>query len=174
MRPPVSGGDWRPDVFPGTLDPSADDPSGGHARSAAQNQAAAFRVRLIIGALDAADVCELRDVLGSLAARGRVWLTVDLAGLDDQHHLTATAVLSVAAGKMQDQGSILTVCNPPRSLAAVLAAIPILVTGEQPGAAGTGGIQVIQVGKLATDPRPAARRTSAGAPAPADDCLRKG
>ena len=66
-----------------------------------------------IGALDTPDVRELRDVV---AARARVCLTVDLAGLDYQHYLTAAAVLSVAARKMQDQGSILTVCNPLAAL----------------------------------------------------------
>ncbi len=133
-------------------------PSDGHASSAAQSPAAAFRVRLVIGALDTADVCELRDVLAGLAARARVWLTADLAGLDDGHHLTAVAVLSTAAAKMQDTGGALTACNPPRSLAAVLEAVPIPVTYERLDVSGAAGIQVIQVGALAAGPRSAARR----------------
>ena len=83
---------------------------------------------------------------------------VDLAGLDDGHHLTAVAVLAAAAGKMQDMGSVLTACNPPRSLAPVLKAVPIPVIYEQLDASGTGGIQVIRVGALVAEPPPAARR----------------
>ena len=106
--------------FPARSNPAYLTPSGGHALSAAQNPAAAFRVRLIIGALATCDVREFRDVLAGLAARARICVMVDLAGLDDGHHLTAVALLSGAAGKMQDLGSVLTACNPPRSLAAVL------------------------------------------------------
>ena len=130
----------------------------GHALSAQESDSGALRFRLIVGALDTPDVRTFRDVLASLAARARICVTVDLAGLDDGHHLTAVAVLWTAASKMQDMGSALTACNPPRSLARVLKAIPIPVTYERLGSSGTAGIQVIQVGAPAAEPPPAARR----------------
>lgn len=133
-------------------------PSDGHGLPAWESKTGALRFWLIIGALDTPDVRKLRSVLEGLAARARIWVMVDLARLDDGHHLTAVAVLATAAGKMQDMGSVLTACNPPHSLAPVLKAVPIPVTYEQLGASGTGGIQVIRVGALASEPPPAARR----------------
>lgn len=132
--------------------------SDGHALSAQDSDPGAPRFRLIVGALDAPEVRKFRDVLASLAARARIWVTVDLAGLDDGHHLTAVALLSTAAGKLQDRGSALTACNPPRGLARVLEAVPVPVTYERLDASGAAGIQVIQVGALAAQPPPAARR----------------
>ncbi len=120
-------------------------------QAAWESTTGALRFWPVVGALDTPDVRRLRDVL---ATRARICLTVDLAGLDYQRYLTAAAVLLVAARKMQDQGSI-TICNPPRSLAAVLAAVPIPVTDEQLDESGTGGTQA---GKLAADPRSAARQ----------------
>ena len=71
----------------------------GHGLPAWESRTGALRFWLIIGTLDTPDVRELHDVLG---AQARVCLTADLAGLDYQHYLTAAAVLSVAARKMQD------------------------------------------------------------------------
>jgi hypothetical protein len=136
-------------------DPARMDDTDTHALPAQQSDPAGLRFWLVAGALGAPAVRQFRGVLASLAARARIWVTVDLAGLDDGHHLTAVAVLPAAAGTMQDTGSALTACNPARSLAPVLEAIPIAVTCEQLAPCGAAGIQV---GALAAGPRPAARR----------------
>lgn len=130
----------------------------GQAFSAQEGDVVTPRLWLVVGALDTVAVRKLRDVLASLAAQAGMWLTVDLAGLDDGHHLTAVAVLSSAAARMQDMGGALIACNPPRSLAAVLEAVPIPVTYEVLDPSGTAGFRVIRVGALAAEPRPAARR----------------
>jgi hypothetical protein len=136
-------------------DPARMDYTDSHALSAQESDPAGLRFWLVVGALGTPAVRKFRGVLASLAARARIWVTVDLAGLDDGHHLTAVAVLPAAAGKMQDTGSALTACDPPRSLAPVLEAIPIAVSCGQLAPCGAAGIQV---GALAAGPHPAGRR----------------
>ena len=136
-------------------DPARMDCTGTHALPAQQGDPAGLRFWLVAGALGTPAVRTFRGVLASLAARARIWVTVDLAGAGDGHHLTAVAVLPAAAGKMQDTGSALAACDPPRSLAPVLEAIPIAVTDGQLAPCGAAGIQV---GALAAGPRPAARQ----------------
>ena len=109
---------------------------------------AAAHVWLTIGVLDSSAVNELREILAGLAARVGIGLTVDLTALDDQHHLTASALLSVAARTMHDQGSTLTARNPPAGLAAILAAVPIPVTYGQPPVGDASQIPAIQVGAV--------------------------
>jgi imidazoleglycerol phosphate dehydratase HisB len=68
----------------------------------------------MIGVLDSSAVNELREILAVLASQAGIGLTVDLTDLDDQHHLIASALLSVAARRLHDQGSTVTARNPPR------------------------------------------------------------
>jgi hypothetical protein len=119
-------------------------PAGAHALPATDSLAAVARFWLTIGVLDARTVSKLREVLSGLAARTGIGLTIDLTALDDQHHLTAGALLSAAAHAMHGHDSTLTAHNPPGGLAPALTAIPIPVTyGQQPAdAVGDTRIQV--------------------------------
>jgi hypothetical protein len=125
---------------------------------------ATTHVWLTIGVLESSAVNELREILAGLAAQVGIGLTVDLTALDDQHHLSAGALLSVAARTMHDQGSTLTARNPPAGLAAVLAAVPIPVTYGQSPVGDARQNQAIQVG-AAREPvtaAPPAHRPAAG------------
>ena len=141
--------------FSARPDPARMDDADSHALPARESDPAGLRSGLVAGALGTPAVGKFRGVLASRAARARIWVTADLAGLDDGHRLTAVAVLPAAAGTRQDTGSALTACDPARSLAPVLEAIPIAVTCEQLAPCGAAGIRV---GALAAGPRPAARR----------------
>jgi len=136
-------------------DPARMDCTGSLVLPAQQSGPAGLRFWLVAGALGTPAVRKCLGVLASLAARARIWVTAGLAGPGDGHRLTAVAVLPAAAGTRQDTGSALTACDPARSLAPVLEAIPIAVSCEQLAPCGAAGIRV---GALAAGPRPAARR----------------
>jgi hypothetical protein len=102
--------------------------------------------------LDTRAVAALREVLAGLVARAGIGLTVDLTALDDQHHLTASALLSTAARTMHGHGSTLTARNPPASLTATLAAIPVPITYGQPPASHPSDTQAIQVSATGLSP----------------------
>ena len=109
--------------------------------------------------LDTRTVAALREVLAGLAARAGIGLTVDLAALDDQHHLTASALLSSAARTMHGHGSTPTARNPPASLTATLAAIQVPTTYGQPPASHPSDTQTIQVGTTGPSPQATAPPT---------------
>jgi len=140
--------------FSARPDPARMDDTDTHALPAQGSDPAGLRFWLV-GALGTPAVRTFRGVLASLAARARIWVTAGLAGLDDGHRLTAVAVLPAAAGTRQDTGSALTACDPARSLAPVLEAIPVAVSCGQLAPCGAAGIRA---GALAAGPRPAARR----------------
>jgi hypothetical protein len=114
-------------------------------------RAGAAQVRLTPGPPDTTAAGGLRAVVGEVAARPGISVTIDLAAAGDAQELTLCVLLSRATVKMYAAGSTLTFAHPPRHLDAVVMASPVPVQHGQPAPPGPAATQAIQVSALPPD-----------------------